>query len=609
MPARNELALSSDWRITKSSVKAIDMANALQSLRRLAGGLGVEAEIIRYATDGESKSNKELIEIDTHYATQSQPIRDSEFDILAGAMLHECGHYKIDSIDVPINYLDAKEGVYSPEGIGAIGEEIVADRYIQQKSKVYNRYIHAVRNAEKYKGGDISDEDYENLLGVWLGSMVYGKQVDWTKWHLPMAQAYGVLVDLERQLSKDIKLQLTSTLSRTMHYKSASLKISSLLNQDKPISQPDREQRPAPGTPEDDQFQKDRKQDGTYVAEENYKDGLADAFDERQKDITEKKSDKDNEFENSEFSRNLKAARRIGKVQAELETRSKEAQKELSPQHSKETISEDLSNAISEAVENANEDITEKVKGLLGSNWSRDVRPIVVSNEKKNYSKEIPPNPRIERELQYLTRVRNSADNIWLRPEERGKLAGKYLYRHKIDGKTYRRKIKRPDQRPEFVILLDASGSMYDEKDVYMAAAAVHIALPKAPIYTYNQLSNVEIKRVENFGRMKWPGCDGGTPSGEAILATVSLHPTASILHFTDGEPNGGRQLQNDVYKVIGEKFLSSKLLNIIFSHYGDGHEFGAYGFSSEQIKNIHIKKASDFSGILLDELRRWFKL
>ena len=33
MPARNELALSSDWRITKSSVKAIDMANALQSLR------------------------------------------------------------------------------------------------------------------------------------------------------------------------------------------------------------------------------------------------------------------------------------------------------------------------------------------------------------------------------------------------------------------------------------------------------------------------------------------------------------------------------------------------------------------------------------------------
>ena len=150
MPARNELALSSDWRITKSSVKAIDMANALQSLRRLAGGLGVKAEIIRYATDGESKSNKELIEIDTHYATQSQPIRDSEFDVLAGAMLHECGHYKIDSIDVPINYLDAKEGVYSPEGIGAIGEEIVADRYIQQKSKVYNRYIHAVRNAEKY---------------------------------------------------------------------------------------------------------------------------------------------------------------------------------------------------------------------------------------------------------------------------------------------------------------------------------------------------------------------------------------------------------------------------------------------------------------------------
>ena len=198
------------------------------------------------------------------------------------------------------------------------------------------------------------------------------------------------------------------------------------------------------------------------------------------------------------------------------------------------------------------------------------IRPIVVSNEKKNYNKEIPSNPRIERELQYLTRVRNSADNIWLRPEERGKLAGKYLYRHKIDGKTYRRKIKRPDQRPEFVILLDASGSMAGERDVYMAAAAVHIALPKAPIYTYNQLSNVEIKRVENFGRMKWPGCDGGTPSGEAILATVSMHPTASILHFTDGSPNGGRELQNDVYDIINNKFSSSKLLNIIFSSSGD---------------------------------------
>ena len=239
------------------------------------------------------------------------------------------------------------------------------------------------------------------------------------------------------------------------------------------------------------------------------------------------------------------------------------------------------------------------------------IKPIVVSNEKKSYKKEIPSNPRIERELQYLTRVRNSADNIWLRPEERGKLAGKYLYRHKIDGKTYRRKIKRPDQRPEFVILLDASGSMAGERDVYMAAAAVHIALPKAPIYTYNQLSKRnEIKRVENFSRMKWPDCNGGTPSGEAILAIVSMHPTASILHFTDGEPNGGRQLQNDVYKIVAEKFLSSKLLNIIFSSAGDFYsEFGAYGFSSEQIKNIYIKKASDFSGILLDELRRWFKL
>ena len=102
----------------------------------------------------------------------------------------------------------------------------------------------------------------------------------------------------------------------------------------------------------------------------------------------------------------------------------------------------------------------------------------------------------------------------------------------------------------------------------------------------------------------------GGTPSGEAILAIVSMHPTASILHFTDGEPNGGRQLQNDVYKIVGEKFSSSKLLNIIFSSYGDFYsEFGAYGFSSEQIKNIYIKKAADFSGILLDELRRWFKL
>ena len=55
----------------------------------------------------------------------------------------------------------------------------------------------------------------------------------------------------------------------------------SLLNSDKPISQPDREQRPAPGTPEDDQFQKDRKQYGTHTAEEIYKDSLADAFDER----------------------------------------------------------------------------------------------------------------------------------------------------------------------------------------------------------------------------------------------------------------------------------------------------------------------------------------
>ena len=46
----------------------------------------------------------------------------------------------------------------------------------------------------------LSDKDYENLLRIWLGSMIYGKQVDWTKWHLPMAQAYGVLVDLREEI-------------------------------------------------------------------------------------------------------------------------------------------------------------------------------------------------------------------------------------------------------------------------------------------------------------------------------------------------------------------------------------------------------------------------
>ena len=52
------------------------MANALQSLRRLAGGLGVESwRLLDIQLTDNLSLTKTLIEIDSYYATQSQPIK------------------------------------------------------------------------------------------------------------------------------------------------------------------------------------------------------------------------------------------------------------------------------------------------------------------------------------------------------------------------------------------------------------------------------------------------------------------------------------------------------------------------------------------------------
>ena len=657
-------SLSSDWRITKSGIQTVDMANALRSLRMIAGTLKIDVGKIQYASDGQSKLLKDhsLLEIDPYYATQNNPIKDWEFDILAGLVMHESGHALIQSEHVDTNPHDVANGIYSAKGIALVGEEIAADRLIQNWSKIYYRYLYAARNAPKYLiKSDIPDETYQNLLAVWIASGVYGHPVNWTKFDLKMKEAYGVLVELTkmiedlqklpREYDGEVSADASDYQTRLMLYNEAERKIADILKAANTPSERDKMKAPTANDPEFEQYKQDRKEQGVEQAKRNYHEKLADDFDKRDQDDD---GDGDGELEDSPSGQNtqgedqettssqiheskdsqvlnpwdIKKPRQIKpaiedfrkstelerKANQELEARTADAINDLLPMHkghdTQESISEELKEAIEEVIINETEDVTEKVKALMSEKWRHTIDNIMISNETDKSQPEIPPNRDVENELKFLTRVRNTADNIWQKPEDKGVISKRHLHRHKIDGRVYRKRIRRPDQRPEFVLLLDASGSMQARNKIYEAAAAVHVALPKSPIYTYKQ--GVELKRVLNFGRMRYPRTWGGTPSGESLLATLVLHPEASILHFTDGIPNQGRMLE-DIYKIQKERFPKSRILNVIFGTQGRYSSFynrdidETYFYESDQVKNIRINKDERFSEILLGELRAWF--
>ena len=274
----------------------------------------------------------------------------------------------------------------------------------------------------------------------------------------------------------------------------------------------------------------------------------------------------------------------------------------------------EIANQIADSTALDNMDITDEVKSDLSSGTKTlidEVQHLPSSDSHVDLSS-IPLSP----ELRELERIHNAKDRIVLRAKTEGKIHRRRLARHRTSRNIRKQIRRRPDQKSEVVMLLDASGSMRVHQDIYTEAARTYKSLTSGsvkmiPTYSYSTIGwdgrQVKLLNLtwDNHLRKTIPSRE--TPSGQALLATLNLHPEAMILHFTDGEPNSGVLIE-EAKEIQKEKYPKSLILNVIYGRSKEIHRRSPYLPDTPIFRTVAINEVGGWVQLLLEQARDWVK-
>jgi hypothetical protein len=171
--SRNK-ALSDYWRRSRSSCEAIELANVMQSLRRVAGHLGPYAGTVEYA--GMCRSDQESILVDPASIMGRYPVPAEKVDIIVGTVVHEALHRKEWSgrvwklLEQDFSSLDPKALIMFQK-IVHTGEDIYVDSVLEDT--ILCEYLAGAREkalAEAASGLAGKDPSIDCLAVLWWAS-------------------------------------------------------------------------------------------------------------------------------------------------------------------------------------------------------------------------------------------------------------------------------------------------------------------------------------------------------------------------------------------------------------------------------------------------------
>uniref|UniRef100_A0A6M3J5R4 von Willebrand domain containing protein n=4 Tax=viral metagenome TaxID=1070528 RepID=A0A6M3J5R4_9ZZZZ len=577
------MARSENWRINKSSLIAVEGAQLLKALQKVAGAAGLPKDYaVKFATKAQMSGidfdGKELV-IGAGRIFQEAPLPADKMDVLVGLALHEVGHYTIQTNRVwdsmSRNNVNAQEESLFQHFVN-IGEDIVIESMTRANPNLadYDKALFdwattQLREAKPHK-----------LLELWI-EYGLGHKVNYDKMdNLPeeLKEAMRRLVSLTGWLRKVPMYYIDRAHAYLSYWKAVK---DAILNPPKP---------PQPQEPQQDagaEANPDQKSDSGSAAEpsapapdnqseldkDNSGSSTSGAEPESQQKLGENTG-----AESSAPEKDDSVDQNAGNGDSDDDE--DELDRPLAPTD-EDDIDDDLASAINDAVETEQEDITEEVQNEFNGIAQQDVRyPIIRSRETKTPL--VKPDPQLRKRLERIMTIRKRLQARTMHGEQYGRIDKRHLHRIGTDQRVFSLRYKFPDGFPNTRILIDLSGSMGGrEADEVLEAAGALQSLVNAEVWCYNRTGHVNLVRMDDGKLIHHFEPNGDTPSGLAIVGvSLGMKKDGLVIHLTDGEHNVGQKPWN-AHWILQKRGIN--LINLIW-----GREISQYNLQGMNYRQLN---------------------
>ena len=544
------MARSDNWRINRSGIMAVEGAQVLKALQKVAGAAGLpKGFVVKFAT----KSHKSGIDFDTKEVVigagrlfNEAPVPADLFDVLVGLTLHEVGHQQIDSAKVcdlvkwQVSNGKTKQESDMFQKFVNIGEDIV----IESRTRANPNLVEYDETLHKWAITQMRDAQPDKLMEVWIEYALGHKST--TIMNLPkeLIEPMQQLVALTGWLRKNPRIHPSDRVNAYTKYwdtvKDAILDpLQPQPQQDAGADDKQNETEPPSDSGAEQSPQEPSEQDNTAGG-----DATGDASGEGNNSSAPDPDDSSGQAgEENVMDRPLALRQDDG-------------------------IDDELAAAIEDAIESDLEDITEQVAEEFGEHLQDGGRyrkyPVIRSRETKTPL--IKPDPLLRKKLERIMTIRKRLQARTMRGEQYGKIDKRHLHRVGTDERIFSLQYKFPDGFPDTRILIDLSASMSGKEaaEVLEAAGALQ-TLVNAEVWCYNKSDKVNLVRMDDGKLIHRFQPEGNTPSGLAIVGvSLGMKKGGLVIHLTDGDHNTGQTpwTANWILKKRGVD-----LVNLLWGH------------------------------------------
>jgi len=571
---------SKDWRIKKSTIAPVEIAQGLNALRKTIGSISPNTEQVSFGKEGENSYNVEgkQIIIDSRFALESGqfPIPDKDFDVLVGLAVHEAAHSIVDSDALP-KTLSPYSNIFNPTHYIQTAEEIYVDGYIARHNPIQYQYLHKARLAYD-KPGLVT---WDSFSSVWTATEIYPEPRDMDK--IPKWQhAVYVLLDA---LTSDLRTQDWPVELRGQRLQKYWDLIYKLLQVESTRAEVSKIELTGQQLPPElvEEFTADPREltppDPTQEPSESEKSG---SIEEGTGKPNETEQDPDGEDIEPELTQEEGV-----KTEDNLEDTEPILFPESSPNRNSEdehniprSLPQALQEQVDQAIESGTEDLTSELQQILDEapEVRQSMKDILRESEEKaptifesGVSKELAgiPDPKLVKDITWIRDIKNTIARQVNRGQSRGTLDRRRLKRHYIDGKVFKTTKIYPRQQHKLQLLVDASGSMSANEYIYEACYALIKVIPEAELLSYaNPLEShgTTVTHVNAKGIIRKIQTTGGTPTGRAMIVASMKHPNSLLIHFTDGQANRDIDPIEALTHIIAKRFPKVQVANIILN-------------------------------------------